>query len=130
VVWGVLTDFAGQAVWRTDLKTVRRLEGTAKETWIEVGGSGEMPLETTESDPPHRLVRTIADSQLAFGGKWTYELAPDASGTRLTITEDGEVYNPLFRFISHYIMNPAGTIETVMKALAAHFKEPAQIEVP
>ena len=126
-VWAALTDFAGQATWRTDVSAVRRKEGSARETWIEVGPGGELPFETTEMDPPRHLVRTIADPSLPFGGKWTYDLAPDGTGTRLTITEDGEVYNPLFRFVSHYFRDQAATIETVMQALATHFKEPARI---
>ena len=129
-VWAVLSDFSGQASWRTDIKEVRRVPGAAKETWLEIGGSGEMPLETTESDPPFRLVRTIADPKLPFGGRWVYVLTPEGATTKLSITEEGEVYNPLFRFVSHYIMKQAGSIETVMRSLAAHFKEAPRIEAP
>jgi len=126
-VWKLLTDFPNQAAWRSDVKSVRRKDGAAKETWIEDGSNGEMPLETTEMEAPHRLVRTIADPSLPFGGSWTYELAEEGTGTRLTITENGEVRQPIFRFISHYVMNQAGTIEGVMKALATHFGETARI---
>jgi uncharacterized protein YndB with AHSA1/START domain len=126
-VWKLLTDFPNQAAWRSDVKSVRRKEGAAKETWIEDGSNGEMPLETTELEAPHRLVRTIVDPSLPFGGSWTYELAEEGTGTRLTITENGEVRQPIFRFVSHYLMNQAGTIESVMKSLAAHFGEPARI---
>ena len=126
-VWAVLTDYPGQLSWRTDLKSIERVSGTPTETWREVTSSGEMPLATTESDPPRRLVRTIADPTLPFGGRWVYELVPDGAGTRLSITEEGEVYNPLFRFMSRYVFDQAGTIETVMKALAARFREPPRI---
>lgn len=126
-VWKLLTDFSNQATWRTDIKSVRRKDGAAKETWIEDGSNGEMPLETTSMEAPIRLVRTIADPSLPFSGAWTYELADEGNGTRLTITENGEVRQPIFRFVSHYLMNQAGTIESVMKALAAHFGETARI---
>jgi hypothetical protein len=129
-VWEVLTDFEGQAAWRTDITAVRRKEGASPETWIEAGPNGEMPLATTEAVAPRRLVRTIADPSLPFGGTWTYELTPSGSGTKLTITEDGEVYNPVFRFVSHYFLDQSATIERVMRALAAHFKEPARISAP
>ena len=39
-----------------------------------------------------------------FGGSWTFELRAQGSYTQLTITENGEVYNPLFRFVAKYIM--------------------------
>jgi hypothetical protein len=75
-------------------------------------------------------VRTIADPSLPFGGKWVYDVAPDGSGSTLTITEDGKVYNPIFRFVSRYFMNQAGTIETVMRDLAKHFGEEPRISGP
>jgi hypothetical protein len=33
----------------------------------------------------------------AFHGSWTWELAPEGAGTRLTITERGTVENPFYR---------------------------------
>ncbi|MGQ0647923.1 MAG: SRPBCC family protein [Gemmatimonadaceae bacterium] len=126
-VWAAITDFQGQRAWRSDLKSVERVPGKEKETWKEVTSQGEMPLETTEVDPPRRLVRTIADPTLPYGGRWVYELEPDGTGSRLTITEEGEVYNPIFRFLSHYVFDQAGTIEGLMTALAAHFNEPPRI---
>lgn len=129
-VWDVLVDVEGQTRWRTDITAVRRKPGTSRETWIETGPNGEMPLETTEAQAPRRLVRTIADPALPFGGAWTYVLEPAGTGTQLRITEDGEVYNPVFRFVSYFFLDQAATIERVMRALAAHFKEPARITTP
>lgn len=126
-VWAAITDFQGQAAWRSDIQSVEKVPGAATETWKEVGRNGGMPLATTEIDPPRRLVRTIADPSLPFGGRWIYEVAAEGSGSTLTITEDGQVYNPIFRFVSHYFMNQAGTIETVMRDLAKHFGEAPRI---
>jgi hypothetical protein len=53
----------------------------------------------------------IADSTLPFGGKWTYELTPSGTGTMLRITEDGEVYNPVFRFVSRFVMGHTATMD-------------------
>lgn len=39
-----------------------------------------------------------------------YRLVPDGAGTRVTITENGEVYNPLFRFVSRFLMGHTSTI--------------------
>ena len=70
-----------------------------------------MTLETIEASPLSRLVLRIADPDLPFGGKWTYELQPSANGSRVTITEDGEVYNPIFRFMSHVFFSQSASIE-------------------
>ena len=33
-------------------------------------------------------------------------------GTALTITEDGEIYNPIFRVLSKVVFSPYATIDT------------------
>jgi hypothetical protein len=43
------------------------------------------------------------------------------------VTEHGTVSNPIFRFMSHFIMSQTATIDDYLKALAAHFHEEAQI---
>jgi hypothetical protein len=37
----------------------------------------------------------------------------------LTITENGEVYNPLFRFVSRFIIGQTATMDGYIKALNA-----------
>jgi len=71
------------------------------------------------------MMRTrIADTELAFGGSWTYELArTPTGGTSLSITEDGEVYNPIFRFMSKFFFSPVATIEKVQRSLAKKLGE-------
>ena len=67
-------------------------------------------------------MRRIADPKLPFGGQWTITLAAaDAGGTRVVVTEDGEVYNPFFRFVSRVFMNQAGSIETYLAGLRERF---------
>ena len=119
-VWRAITNIEAFPSWRTDVKTVVRLaprEG--RPVWSESGGSGRMTLATERSEPPRLLVVRI-DPGLPFGGTWTYEVAPVPGGSTLTITENGEIYNPLFRFMARYIFGYEGTIETYMAALKKH----------
>jgi hypothetical protein len=62
----------------------------------------------------------IADPDLPFGGTWTYRLTPKGSGTRLAITEHGEVYNPLFRFVSRFVFGHTATVDRFIAALHLH----------
>ena len=78
-----------------------------------------MVFEIVQSIPAARVVSRIADPDQPFGGTWTVVLAPEAGGTRVTITEDGEVYNPLFRFLSPYVFSQTATMESCLAALAA-----------
>jgi len=84
---------------------------------------GHMPYEITVYDPPKRLVTTIADDTLPFGGSWTYEIAPADGGSLLTVTENGEIYNPFFRFMARFIFGYHATMETYLKNLAKKFGE-------
>jgi hypothetical protein len=106
---------AGPSTWR-GLKYELLTESPLK--WRET----DITYERVETVPPTRLVNRIADPKLPFGGTWTYEIAPQANGTELTITEHGEVYNPIFRFVSKFIMGHTATIEKYQHDLSAHFK--------
>ena len=128
-LWQAITDYAGSTSWRTDLKSVERLpDRDDHQVWREIDKHGqEMPLETVASSPPRRLVRRIADPRLPFGGTWTYEIIPTDRGSSLTITENGEVYNPIFRFVSRFIIGHTATIEGYLRALGKKFREDVTI---
>ena len=122
-LFALLSDVERFAEWRSGMKRVERrpaVDGRAR--WLEAGGDGEILYELVESVPGERLVTRIADPRLPFGGTWTYELA-DAElggagrGTRLRITEDGEVFNPVFRFISRFVFGHGRTIERYLADL-------------
>ena len=127
-VWAVVTDYASQPSWRNDVTRVERVsDGAGGEVWRE-DGSEPLLLQTTESVAPSRLVRTIADTTLPFGGRWVYELeATPSGGTRVTVTEEGEVYNPIFRVVSRF-MDPSATIRQYLTNLAARLGEPVTVE--
>jgi hypothetical protein len=85
-------------------------------------GVGDVKTETVESVPPRRLVRRIV-GETSFGGTWTSELEDEAGGgTRLVITENGEIYNAFFRFVSRYIVGHHRTIDSFLAALRRHLE--------
>jgi hypothetical protein len=89
--------------------------------WREVGGDGTITYERTEEQRPRRLVSRIADETLPFGGSWTYDLAPEGGGTRVTITERGYVTNPLFRFMARFVFGHHRTQEEFLRGLGRRF---------
>ena len=98
--------------WRSDVDTVEILPPDGgKERFRELGDNGPLLMRVDERVPNSRLVTVIADSTLPFGGKWTYELVPSGAGTTLRITEDGQVYNPVFRFMSRFVFGHTATLE-------------------
>jgi uncharacterized protein YndB with AHSA1/START domain len=121
-VWAVIT---GPPTWRPDLKGYEELPvRSGHRTWRETDKHGQaITYEAVESVAPRKLVVRIADEKLPFGGTWTYDIIAVAGGSSLTITENGEVYNPIFRFVSRFIIGHASTIETYLQALANKFGE-------
>ena len=78
------------------------------------GWGGAVRTEAVEQDPPRLLVTRIVGEK-SFGGTWTFELAPEGhDATTLTITERGEIYNPLFRTV----MRAMGHTRTIDAYLA------------
>jgi hypothetical protein len=120
---------AGPPTWRTSIRSyepVGWIEG--KTHWREVDDRNNgITYEEEEATPPVRRVTRIADKNLPFGGTWTYDVQPTADGTLLRITENGEVYNPLFRFVSRFFMGHTATIDRYLNDVAAHFHEPATL---
>jgi hypothetical protein len=131
-LWAAIADFPGQAAWRTDLKSVERADDrNGRQVWRETSKRGDVvPFETSELIPPRRLVRTIADPDLPYGGRWIYEVAAEPNGASLTITEEGQVYNPIFRFMSRFFFDMGATIEGYQKALGKRFGETPTIDKP
>jgi uncharacterized protein YndB with AHSA1/START domain len=119
-VWNLITS---APTWRPEIKKYEELPPqNGHRMWRETDKGGQtIAYEAVESAPPRRLVTRIADPSLPFGGTWTYDIAPasSGSGSTLSITENGEVYNPVFRFVSRYIMGHAATVDSYLKAVKA-----------
>jgi hypothetical protein len=78
----------------------------------------DVKTTVVESIPPSRLVtRIVGETQ--FGGTWTLEIVPAASGSRLTVTERGEIYNIVFRTLAKYVFGYTGTMDRFLAAARA-----------
>lgn len=122
-VFSTITDFGSAAAWRSGVKSVAVAtdSSTGRQRVTEDGSTGTMTMEVEQLVPPTRLVTRIMGEGLPYGGAWAYALEPQGNSTRVTITEHGEVYNPIFRFISKYIMGHNGTMDTYLTDLGRKF---------
>ena len=119
-VWTVITGVEEYPAWRPGVVRAERLEPIAGwPAWREEGPEGELTFAVAAVEPQRRWVTEIVDEGLPFGGRWTYTLEQTATGTELTLTEDGFVYNPVYRFVSRFFMGYETTAETYLDALAA-----------
>lgn len=105
-VWGALSPGTSQPRFRQD----------------------DVNYEVVAMTPKTQLITRIADRNLPYGGSWTYDLAPDGEGCALRITENGEVYNVFFRFVSRFVMGHTATIDASLKDLGKRLGEEVRIE--
>jgi hypothetical protein len=123
-VYAVVRDFASAPKWRSDVKQAEvEAPSGGPVHFREVGKNGTINYELVEDVPGQRMVTRIRDTDLGYSGQWTYLFTAENDGTRLTIREDGEVSNVLFRFMSRYIFGHTATIDSYLTALAKHFGE-------
>jgi hypothetical protein len=106
------------------------LRRPAEEVWLAImqatAASG-VPVDVVESDPPRRQVTRVKDTEKMFGGTWTITVTPSPTGSTLTITEAGWVGNPIFRFVSRYVMGHHATMDGMLKDVAKKFGEQPEL---
>ena len=119
-LFALLADVDRYQSGRPDVKSLQRLpDRDGRPAWIEDVGGMKIPLHFERMDRPGLLVSRIDGLDLPFGGSWTYRIAPAAGGSDLTITEDGEVSNVLFRFMSRFVFGHHATMDGFIKHLQA-----------
>jgi uncharacterized protein YndB with AHSA1/START domain len=117
-VYATIADVARYAEWFDGVSRVEMLPGTeGRIRFREHTSSGAIVMEVVETQPPSRFVTRIADPDQPFGGTWTFAVAPEGAGSRVTITERGEVYNPFFRFMARFVFGYTGTMEACLRGL-------------
>jgi uncharacterized protein YndB with AHSA1/START domain len=112
-VFAAITDFARFPEWRSDVTSVEILGDDGRGLrFREEGRQGSVRYRVEQRQPDSKLVTRIDDASLPFGGTWTFDLQTVPEGTALTITEDGEIYNPVFRVLAKVVFSPYATIDT------------------
>ena len=94
----------------------------------ETTRNGEtVTYELLDRKPPESIKRRVATPNLPYSGAWSYSLQPHAGGTIVRITENGEVYNPVFRFVSRFILGHTSTMDAYLRALGKATGQQVQI---
>lgn len=123
-VYQLCRDFASMSAWRADVRDVKvTTNSNGRLQFREQGKHGAVNYELVEDVPNQRLVTKIMDTDLGYSGQWTYVFTPEGSNTRVTITEDGEVSNVIFRFLSKYAFGHTASIDAYLTSLGKHFGE-------
>jgi uncharacterized protein YndB with AHSA1/START domain len=129
-VWKVICDFAAVPGWHPEVKTVERLPDVdGQAVWRETDRRGyPVQLRTVEALAPLRLVRQIADENGPFIGQWEFDIQEVGQGSRITLTERGDIANPFFRVMFWAFMTPSFYLEMYLRALSTKLGDGAQLE--
>jgi uncharacterized protein YndB with AHSA1/START domain len=121
-VYATVTDVARYPTWWPEVSQVDMLPtDSGRIRFRQHTSSGPVVMEIEDAVFPSRLVTAIADPDQPFAGTWTFEIVPDGSGSRVTITERGEINNPMFRFMARFVFGYTGTMESCLRALERKF---------
>jgi hypothetical protein len=127
-LYGVI---AGPPDWRADVKRHGALpDKDGRRQWWEEDRQGQkITYELVEEIAPKRLAVRIADPKLPFGGTWSFDIAPlPDGGSELRVSEDGEIYNVIFRFVARFFLGYTASLEGYLRDLGAKFNQAVEIE--
>lgn len=120
-VYSVVADVASWPDWHPSVSRLTPLDNESdRPSWRISGPDGTMTVTMTEREPPDRLT-TLADGGM-FVGRWTYRLEEHDGGTRLTVTEEARIDNPLVRGLTLFWSQTA-TMERFLRALGDRLNE-------
>jgi Polyketide cyclase / dehydrase and lipid transport len=120
-VYAAIRDFGSFPKWRADVSRVELLGVVSgHEQFREHASHGAVTYEVVEDVPGQKLVTRIVDRDLGYSGSWTYSIAAADGGSMLRITENGDVPNPLFRFMSRFVFGHTATMQRYLAALGKH----------
>lgn len=110
---------AGPQDWRPDVQRSEAVpDAGGRELMRETSRGGEtITYEVLDRTPPTSIKRRIATKNLPYSGTWTYSLEHGGDVTIVRITEDGEIYNPVFRFVSRFVLGQTSTMDAYLRAL-------------
>ena len=123
LLFETITDFAAWPSWNPSVRKMeRQADRNGKPVWLLTDANGKLPscvelMRAPGRDQPGEIVTRIDDPKLPFGGTWTWRFALIDGGTEITITEEGEVKNPIFRLMSKLFFDPHGTAMKYLTAL-------------
>jgi hypothetical protein len=123
-VYAIVRDVERYPEWWPDITRIDMLESRdSRVRFREHLRGGPIIIEIIEDAPPARMRSQIADPDQPFGGTWTFAIEATPTGARLIITEDGEIYNPFFRFMARFVLGYTGTMDSFLRALGTKLGE-------
>jgi uncharacterized protein YndB with AHSA1/START domain len=135
-VWRLLTDHAAEPTWLPAFGTVvRQSDVGGHEVWTHTSPdrSFSATAMTVSAIPEKRyerlLLRDDQPRNQSWDGRWVYELQPEGSGTRLTITEYGWTDGIPFFIAQRVLGSPDAFLQYYARMIGKALNDPPEIHV-
>ena len=121
---------SGSQSWRPDLLQSSETTDAAGRRFVEETTRHKevITYELLDIEPPISIKRRIASQNLPYSGTWSFTLQPSGQDTLVRITEDGEVSNPIFRFVSRFILGHTSTLDNYLRSLGKATGQEVQLQ--
>jgi hypothetical protein len=114
-ILATITNYKDYPSWRSGIK---ELTVDSVNHWTEKNSHGDKVSYRLEViDEKGKLITMILNKDLAYGGFWEFTITPIDNGCSVSIVENGEVYNPLFRFMAKYVFGHETTLKNYVNDL-------------
>lgn len=119
LVWTTIRDIAQYHEWRHELELAELVDPDQPQPrWRETRTNGSITFGIVEEHSPTRMVARMLDEDAAVRGEWRWDITTSEGHTALTITEDAEVANPLYRFFGTHISGYTAKIDGYLRHCA------------
>jgi Polyketide cyclase / dehydrase and lipid transport len=122
-LWDIIVDYRKYSQWRQNVYEVNEMPAKGVyEAWKEVDANGRsVAFEIVGYLPGVQMIIEMTDTTLPYGGSWTFDLLPDATGTVVKITENGKIDNLVLRVIAHLVTGYTSSMNAWLNSLDNKF---------
>jgi hypothetical protein len=133
-VWEAIQDYSKHPMCQSESTGFEKLpDENGLPSWREqLGTRDRIVIRTTAAEAPARLTRELSSEVVPMKARWSFELSPEGSGTRVTIVQTGVIESgtwhvPFFRAMMRLFdgasAGPRNFLDAVRRTLG---EEPAK----
>ena len=119
-VWAVMSEPEGRARWWGSVERIEP-DGISDPTrlgWTEYYEDGSSRTFNRTNFFPPRAQTYVSSRKCGAVDEWTIQVLPGDDGTRVVLTRNRFVSNPVFRFFYHYFSDAGQIGEQMLAALS------------
>lgn len=130
-IWEAIADYEKLPLWSQSIESVEKQEdqeGFA--VWRLYTRDGHyMDVEVVKEEEPALFVSRVVETDLPFGGGWTFLLVKKGEDTtEVTLKEEGYISSPFWRLVMEFILGKNAMADQYLTELGQKFGEKVEIK--